>query len=59
MFGSKTEHFPQGYTARALKDLDKRYDNKDEFGQEELQAKFDEAKLGKKNPFDFERDMRE
>ena len=42
-----------------MKDLDKRYDNKDEFDQEELQAKFDEAKLGKKNPFDFERDMRE
>ena len=59
VFGTKTVYFPEGYASLAMRTLDKRYDNKDEIDQEELQKKFDDAKLGKKNPFDFERDMSE
>ena len=59
VFGAKTEHFPEGYASLAMRTLDQRYDNKDEIDQEELQLKFDEAKLSRKNPFDFERDMSE
>ena len=59
VFGAKTLHFPHGYASLAMRNLDKRYNNKDEIDQEELQLKFDKAKLGRKNPFDFERDMSE